>query len=286
MMGLGAYTKVAGDAGVTVARRAPLPVTTGNSYSAAATLWAARVMVEKMQGHAPDLDSPNMHQDSKAMVIGATGSIGRVSSLLLAESFKELVLVATRPDKLLELRDEILEHHPKVIVKVATNPDSELPSTDLIVTATSSYGKKILDIMMVKPGAVICDCSRPLDISEEEAKRRPDVMVIESGEIDLPGKVEITANIGLPKPSVYACLAETVLLTMEGRYESFSLSRNLSLENVKEIYRIGRKHGARLSAIHGYQGVVTDEMIATCKKLAAERLKTWNTSPAKEEQLA
>jgi predicted amino acid dehydrogenase len=276
MMGLGAYTKVAGDAGVTVARRAPLPITTGNSYSAAATLWAARFMVEKMQGFSPDFDSPAMHQDSKAMVIGATGSIGRVSALLLAESFKEIVLVATRADKLLELKEEILESHPSITVKIATSPDSELPTTDLVVTATSSYGKRILDIMMVKPGAVICDCSRPLDISEEDARRRPDIMVIESGEIDLPGMVEITGNIGLPKPSVYACLAETVLLTMEGRYESFSISRNLSLENVKEIYRIGRKHGAKLSAIHGYQGVVTDEMIETCKQLAAEKMKTWN----------
>ena len=36
IMGLGAFTKVVGDAGVTVARRAPLPITTGNSYSASA----------------------------------------------------------------------------------------------------------------------------------------------------------------------------------------------------------------------------------------------------------
>jgi predicted amino acid dehydrogenase len=275
MIGLGAYTKVAGDAGVTVARRSSIPVTTGNSYSAAATLWAARVMVEKMQGFSPDLDNPAMHRESKAMVIGATGSIGRVSSLLLAESFKELVLIATRPEKLLELREEIMDSYPNVAVKIATDPDGELPTTDLIVTATSSRGKRIMDIMMVKPGAVICDCSRPLDISPEDAALRPDVMIIESGEIDLPGAVDITRNIGLPKPSVYACLAETVLLTMEGRYENFSLSRHLSLENVKEIYRIGRKHGAKLSAIHGYNGVVTEEMIAKCKMLAAEKLKSW-----------
>lgn len=275
MIGLGAYTKVAGDSGVSVARRAPIPVTTGNSYSAAATLWAAQVMVERMQGILPSLDGETKLIEAKAMVIGATGSIGRVSSLLLAKSFKEIVLVATRPDKLLELRDEILESFPNVSVRVTTSADTELPDTDLIVTATSSRGKSILDIMLVKPGAVICDCSRPLDISPQEAARRPDVMVIESGEIDLPGLVEISRSIGLPKPSVYACLAETVLLTMEGRYENFSISRNLSLENVQEIYRIGRKHGARLSAIRNHSGVVTDEMIESCKALAAENLKTW-----------
>ena len=41
IMGLGAFTKVVGDAGLTVARRAPLPITTGNSYSASGALWAA-----------------------------------------------------------------------------------------------------------------------------------------------------------------------------------------------------------------------------------------------------
>ena len=34
IMGLGAFTKVVGDAGLTVSKRAPLPITTGNSYSA------------------------------------------------------------------------------------------------------------------------------------------------------------------------------------------------------------------------------------------------------------
>ena len=41
IIGLGAFTKVVGDAGVTVARRAEIPVTTGNSYSASGALWAA-----------------------------------------------------------------------------------------------------------------------------------------------------------------------------------------------------------------------------------------------------
>jgi hypothetical protein len=35
-----------------------------------------------------------------------------------------------------------------------------------------------------------------------------------------------------------------------------------------------------LSAIHGYNGVVTEEMIAKCKMLAAEKLKSWPFSSA------
>ncbi len=273
MIGLGAYTKVIGDSGVTVARRSPIPVTTGNSYSAAATLWAARMMVERM-GFVTR-EPKNGLLKMKVMVVGATGSIGRVSAQLLALVADEIVIVAPRADKLLELRDELKELAPNTEVLVRTDPNEELLDTDLVVTATSNQRGQILDIMRVKPGAVICDCSRPLDIRPEEAKRRPDVLVIESGEIDLPGPVRMTVDIGLPKPSVYACLAETVLLTMEGRYECFSLSRQLQLERVKEIYQLGLKHGAKLATIRTHEGVLTEEQIERCREMARQGLRDW-----------
>ena len=43
--------------------------------------------------------------------------------------------------------------------------------------------QRIVDITKCKPGAVICDVARPPDISREEAALRPDVLVIESGEV-------------------------------------------------------------------------------------------------------
>ena len=48
IMGLGAFTKVVGDAGVTVAKKADIPITTGNSYSASGALWAAADAVRRM----------------------------------------------------------------------------------------------------------------------------------------------------------------------------------------------------------------------------------------------
>lgn len=269
MMGLGAYTKVVGDGGLTVSRRASLPVTNGNSYSAAATLWAAREMVERLGGWSQPV--PGELLPAKAMVIGATGSIGRVSAHLLALVFAEITLVGRRVEKLLELRDELAVLAPRVTVHMRTDPNPDLPDTDLIVTATSNDSGRVLDIHRVKPGAVICDCSRPLDISPEDAAQRPDVLVIESGEIDLPGQLEFSCDIGLPYPSVYACLAETVLLTMEGRPESFSVGKDLSLHRVKEIYKIGLKHGAKLSAIRGPFGVITDQQIEQWRAAAKER---------------
>jgi hypothetical protein len=111
----------------------------------------------------------------------------------------------------------------------------------------------VLDIMRVKPGCVITDVARPLDMSAEDIAKRPDVLVIESGEVELPGEVRMK-GIGLPDRVAYACLAETIVLALEGRYENFTVGRAISWPKVKEIYRLGLKHGMKLATISGSTG--------------------------------
>ena len=255
IMGLGVFTKVVGDAGVTVAKQAPLPVTTGNSYSASGALWAAHEAVRRLGIAEVDEDGV-IH--GKAMVVGASGAIGSACARLLALACDELWLVSPETAKLLQIKQEIERDHPRATVHVATDPSAALPEVDVIVTATSAAGHKVLDIMRVKPGCVITDVARPLDMSAEDIAKRPDVLVIESGEVELPGEVRMK-NIGLPNRVAYACLAETIVLALEGRYENFTVGRNISWPKVKEIYRLGLKHGMKLATISGVNGPYTDE---------------------------
>lgn len=255
IMGLGAFTKVVGDAGVTVAKQAPLPVTTGNSYSASGALWAAHEAVRRL-GIAPVDADGVVH--GKAMVVGASGAIGSVCARLLALASDEVWLVSPETAKLLALKEDIERENPRATVHVATNPSAALSDMDVIVTATSAAGHKVLDIMAVKPGCVITDVARPLDLSAEEVAKRPDVLVIESGEVELPGEVT-SRSIGLPDGVVYACLAETIVLALDGRYENFTVGRNIEWEKVKEIYRLGLRHGMRLATISGVNGPYTEE---------------------------
>jgi predicted amino acid dehydrogenase len=264
VMGLGAFTKVVGDAGVTVARQAPLPVTTGNSYSASAALWAAHEALLRLGLVEVDADGV-LRGD--AMVVGATGAIGSVCARLLAVAGARLWLVSPESAKLLALKELIEREHPEAEVHVATTPDGALPGMDLVVTATSGAGKRVLDISAVKPGCVITDVARPLDLSAEDVAKRPDVLVIESGEIELPGDVRMR-DIGLPDGVAYACLAETVVLALEGRYETFTVGRNIEWEKVKEIYRLGLKHGMRLATMSGVNGVVRPEDFDRIRELA------------------
>jgi predicted amino acid dehydrogenase len=265
IMGLGAFTKVVGDAGVTVARRAPLPITTGNSYSASGALWAAHDAMLRLGLLAKP--PKGKRAGAKAMVVGATGAIGSVCARLLAKAVDEVTMVSPETAKLLALRDSILAETPDAKVRVAARPDKLIAEMDMIVTATSGAGKKVLDIMQVKPGCVITDVARPLDLSPEDVAKRPDVLVVESGEIELPGEVEMK-NIGLPRNVVYACLAETIVLALEGRFENFTVGRQIEWEKVREIYRMGLKHGMKLAAISGVNGPYSDADIARVRRLA------------------
>jgi len=260
IMGLGAFTSVVGDAGITVAHESDIGITSGNSLTVAATLEAAKQSVIQMG--ITDLSK------GKAMIIGATGSIGSVCARLLAQEIYEVVLVSIEPEKLIDLKRCIQQETPGAQVTIGTRADDWLGECDLIVTATTAFGQRILDISKCKPGAVICDVARPPDINPAEAALRPDVLVIESGEVLIPGDIDFGYDIGLPPRTAYACLAETALLAMEGRFEDYTLGRNISTEQVKEIYHLFKKHNFQLAGLRSFGSYVTEESVSEKRALA------------------
>jgi len=266
IVGLGAFTKVVGDAGITVAKRAPIPVTTGNSLTIAATLETAKLTAKRLGW--PDLAK------GKAMIVGATGAIGSVCSRLLAAAVKDVVLVSIEPDRLSALKQKILSEVPGATVETDLTTNRHVGECDLIVTATSAFGQRVLDISQCKPGAVILDVALPPDISEEEAAVRPDVLVVESGEVTLPGPAHFSFDIGLPQGVAYACLAEAALLTMEERYECFTLGRDVPPSSVKEIYRLFRKHGLQIAPLRTFGRLLTDDLIAEKNARTDELLRS------------
>ncbi len=279
IMGLGAFTKVVGDAGVTVAKRSPLPITTGNSYSASGALWAAHDAMERLNLLPKPVGRERVK--FKAMVVGATGAIGSVCARLIAKVATEVYLVSPETAKLLAIKESILQETPDAQLFLSAHADKDIADMDMIVTATSGAGKKVLDIMQVKPGCVITDVARPLDLPASEVAKRPDVLVIESGEIQLPGEQVKMKNIGLPKGVAYACLAETIVLALEGRFENFTVGRAIEWEKVREIYKLGLKHGMKLAAISGVNGPFTDEDIARVRELALAARAKSAAAPAK-----
>ena len=244
-------------------------MTTGNSLTIAATLETAKLAAKRMGWR--DLSH------TKAMIVGATGSIGSVCSRLLAAAVKDVVLVSIEPERLEALRQRILVETPDALVETDVATASHVGDCDLIVTATSAFGLRVLDVSQCKPGALILDVALPPDISAEEAAVRPDVLVVESGEVAIPGPIRVSFDIGLPRGVVYACLAEAALLAMEERYECYTLGRDVRPARVKEIYRLFRKHGLQIAPLRTFGQLITDDLIDEKKDLAEDL----NRSPAR-----
>lgn len=257
ILGLGAYTKVVGDAGITVAKNLKIPVTTGNSYTVATAVEATREAALVM-GH--DLKKVN------TVILGATGSIGRVCALMLANDSRSMTLVARNEQKLEELASKIL-YDTGLSVKVTSDIKKALAAADVVVTVTSAVDS-VIEPEDLKPGAVVCDVARPRDVSRRVAEVRDDVLVIEGGVVEVPGDVNFNLNFGFPQGTAYACMAETMVLALEGRYECFTLGRDLTISQVNEMAALAKKHGFRLAGFRSFGHALTGQEMAAIRQNA------------------
>jgi len=75
----------------------------------------------------------------------------------------------------------------------------------------------------------------------------------------------------------YTPIAYEIDLRPEGFVFDMDTSFDLfDWEKVREIYKLGLKHGMKLAAISGVNGVHTDEDIKRVKELALEKIKQKN----------
>ena len=123
----------------------------------------------------------------------------------------------------------------------------------------------------LKPGAVVCDVARPRDVSARVAQARDDVLVIEGGVVEVPGDVEFNFNFGFPPKTAYACMAETMVLALEKRFENFSLGREMTVCQVDEISALAAKHGFKLAGFRSFERALDNNAIEKIKEKA--RLK-------------
>ncbi len=267
IVSLGPTARPMVEASATLARGARVPVTTGHAFQASTTFAAARSAVLHMGFVQPV--APGALLAARCLVLGASGSFGSVAAQLCADQYAVVVLAGPRPDRLLELKTAIEESGGRAEVSCTTEPDAEIARADLIIVATGAQlGNAVLDLKDVKPGCVVCDVARPAAISAEAALRRQDVLVIDGGVVELPGKGRLNCDLGLPGRAIYATLAEAAILALEGRMESFSAGGSLTLERVREMDEMGKRQGVRLAALRGPGGVVTDEDIELCRAAA------------------
>ena len=265
VVGLGAFTSIVGDAGITVAKNLDIAVTSGNSYTVATALEGTREAVRLM---GKDLATAHV------TIVGASGSIGAACTRMVAREAKDITMVARHLQPLEELAQEL---SGSVAGKLTVSNDIKhsLKDADVVIAVTSAVDF-LIEPEDLKAGAIVCDVARPRNVSREVASKRKDVLVIEGGVIKVPGNVDFHFDFGFPPQTSFACMAETMILALEKRYENFTLGRKLTIEQIDTISQLARKHDFSLAGFRNFERAVTDEEIAHIQGFVEQELAMRN----------
>lgn len=265
IVGLGAFTSIVGDAGITVAKNLNIAVTSGNSYTVATALDGVR-QATKLMGK--DLASAHV------TIVGASGSIGAACTRILAREAKDITMVARRKEPLEELAHELVGNVAGKIT-VSTDIKSSIKDADVVIAVTSAVDF-LIEPNDLKVGAIVCDVARPRNVSREVAAKRQDVLVIEGGVIKVPGNVDFHFNFGFPPQTSFACMAETMILALEKRYENFTLGRKLTIEQIDTISSLAKKHDFKLAGFRNFERAITEKEISVIQKVVQEEMAAKN----------
>lgn len=209
IVGLGGFTSIiTGDQGARLIDDLGIAVTSGNTLTAVIALDQLDALMAQL---GLDLAA------CRVGIIGATGDIGRACTLALAQRAGSLRLIARNPAKLDALRAELDAAHE---AQIATDVRAALDCQVLLVASSSP--QPVLAEAALRPGTIVCDISYPKNLSYS-ADPRADVLAFSGGLVQMPFELPIGYYTQLPRDDLlYACFAEAILLSMAGRYESFS----------------------------------------------------------------
>ncbi len=260
LIGLGALCAIIGSRGQELARRLDRPVTTGNSL----TCWTAAQTTEYLL----TLLSRSRRFNPRILLVGLPGTMAwGLLEVLLGRGLPVEVFHSRFP-KAVERRLGKLETKHGTTITRHNDLDEALRAKGLVVGAGSIGGE--LAEADLRPGTVVVDVARPLDTTAAQ-RMRPDLLVLEGEMISLPRATGdgwrtfwstiYNMVVGQVDSRVFACLAEPMVLCMEGMAESFSLGRNLDPTRVEEIGQIAQSHGFGVHELFRGREPLDDELM-------------------------
>lgn len=229
IVGLGAFTSSLTHGGLDLIDKTNVKITTGNALTVGVAL-----------SHIQEIIKNHPHIQ-KIGVVGATGSIGQAITKILAKNFseKEFFLFARTKENLDNLLKEVLSISPGAHLKEFSNNLEGLKEVDLIIVATSSP-EAFIKSEYLKNSTIIYDITQPRNISLVEAQKKPDVKIYDGGLIIIPQLIN-ELSLGLPSKTLFACLAETILLALENDEINYSLGK-VEVGKIEKIMNLAVKY--------------------------------------------
>lgn len=253
VLALGGFTSVVGERYFQQLRsKVRMPITTGNTFTVAMALAGVR--------RACQLLDKNLKK-SRVTVIGGTGDIGSACARALALEAKEII-VTGRTRTTLDAMVEQLSALKSARIFAALDNNEAVRDSEVVIAAASA-SQPVVDANSLKPGAIVCDVGYPKNISHT-SKHRKDIFVFSGGLCTVPTPFDLGFDLGLPSPNVlYGCFAESIILSLEERYENFSEGKGkISMEKVAWIAEAGKKHGFELAPFYWGNELIDETRLA------------------------
>lgn len=235
IVGLGAYTSIlSGNC-----KRIQTPgtiLTSGNSLTVG---MAMEAMKQAAQDCGIELGK------ARLAVLGATGNIGATLALMLAPQVESTVLVVRdlQSPRVKSMVEEIARVTGKLTV---TDDLYALRKCNLIAAASNSPEPLIRAEHLSDKPVVVCDVAVPADVSADVSFERPLATVIRGGLVKLPHNPDfVIAGLDLEPGYAYACMAETLLMGLEGVNEPVSFGP-IKPDGVQWALGAAKKHGFAL----------------------------------------
>lgn len=282
-VGLGAFTSIVTRGGDMVTDRG-VPITSGNTLTTVSAVKGIEMMARNT-----GIDMTQAH----VVVVGASGAIGRLASLMLARRAGRLTLVGNTanpfsPRLLSNVADEacrmlssdwderspfpgLLRHHVSGAVRrlgagalgstglgervrnlwrghgkgspLDWNVPLEdaLKDADIVLVATSS-DVALIDPDTLKPGTLVCDVSRPRNVTQAKTKAMQ-VLVFDGGLIKPPFDIDLGSFQTLPVNVCWGCLGETLLLSLAREERDYSIGSRIDLADADHMAILAETHG-------------------------------------------
>jgi fatty aldehyde-generating acyl-ACP reductase len=200
-----------------------IPFTTGNTLTAATI--AAQVLALDPGGEA------------RVTVVGAAGDVGSGVCRLLSPRATPLTLVGRSQRPLEALAAEL------GTARVCSWEDAAGATEIAVLVASAGIGELRLNALAAS--AVVLDGGHP-----PNAEAVPGVRYALAGRVvfETPPECDLPVILSdrYPPGQGHACVAEGVVLALEGRFESFSCGRgHIRRERAAEILRLAERHGVR-----------------------------------------
>ncbi|AYJ50970.1 aminotransferase class III-fold pyridoxal phosphate-dependent enzyme [Rhodococcus sp. P1Y] len=262
VVGLGGYSSVVTGNGLALGRMAGV-LTTGNSFTAAASIRAVhRVCAER------GIDLATV----RVAVLGAAGAIGRTIARALAPDVGSIALVG-RPGERGQIAPKLWDAAGELVdaarggsggfagaaenatvdnlvtsghLEFFDDPKAGVARADIVIAATSAP-HSLIDAADLAADAIVCDVAQPPNIPHDVERIRPDVTVFDGGIVRLPAGSDFGLNYGIAPGLTYACMAETMLLSLSGEFELRSIGTALDPASVHRLGVLADRYGFELA---------------------------------------